>query len=50
MNQDRLPFGCHAWFRYDLEFWRPHIEAFGHDLELDMTTIPAPSGHASARN
>ena len=50
MNGERLPFGCHAWFRYDLEFWRPHIEAFGHDLGLDMDSIPAPSGHASARN
>jgi hypothetical protein len=29
----RLPFGCHAWFRYDLDFWRPHIEAFGHRID-----------------
>jgi len=28
----RLPFGCHAWSRYDLEFWRPHIEACGYSL------------------
>ena len=23
----RLPFGCHAWRRYDPEFWAPHIPA-----------------------
>ncbi|MEN0048859.1 MAG: DUF5672 family protein [Bacteroidota bacterium] len=31
-NNQQLPFGCHAWWRYDLEFWRPHIEEFGYDL------------------
>jgi hypothetical protein len=25
LNQQRLPFGCHAWSRYDPEFWAPHI-------------------------
>jgi hypothetical protein len=29
-HADGLPFGCHAWKRYDPEFWRPHIEACGH--------------------
>ena len=29
----QLPFGCHAWFRYDLDFWKPHIEAFGHRID-----------------
>ncbi len=32
MTNRRLPFGCHAWSRYDPEFWRPHISAMGHDL------------------
>lgn len=27
MNQGRLPFGCHAWGRYDREFWTPHLLA-----------------------
>jgi len=31
-TRGRLPFGCHAWWTYDLSFWRPFIEAFGHDL------------------
>lgn len=25
MNNRRLPFGCHAWQRYDREFWEPYL-------------------------
>ena len=25
MNQGKLPFGCHAWEKYDPEFWAPFI-------------------------
>jgi hypothetical protein len=32
LNNYTLPFGCHAWWRYDLEFWKPHIEQFGYKL------------------
>jgi hypothetical protein len=32
LNQKQLPFGCHAWWKYDLEFWRPYIESFGYKL------------------
>jgi len=32
-NNGSLPFGCHAWRRIDLEFWRPHIEKYGYNLE-----------------
>jgi hypothetical protein len=32
LNNGNLPFGCHAWWRYNLEFWRPHIEKFGYKL------------------
>jgi hypothetical protein len=24
-NNFRLPFGCHAWHRYDRDFWEPHL-------------------------
>ncbi len=24
-NQNRLPFGCHAWERYDRDFWQPFL-------------------------
>lgn len=25
MNGNELPFGCHAWAKYDRKFWEPHI-------------------------
>lgn len=25
MNHRQLPFGCHAWPRYDRKFWEPHL-------------------------
>ncbi|MEO5891109.1 MAG: DUF5672 family protein [Ferruginibacter sp.] len=31
-NGGKLPFGCHAWWRYNFEFWKPHIRAFGYDV------------------
>jgi lipopolysaccharide/colanic/teichoic acid biosynthesis glycosyltransferase len=36
MNGRRMPFGCHAWERYDPEFWRPHV------LAADAPDEPAP--------
>lgn len=30
-NHYELPFGCHAWERYDFEFWKPHLEACGYE-------------------
>ncbi len=33
LNQKRLPFGCHAWERYDLKFWKPYIESYGYNLD-----------------
>lgn len=27
MNGGRMPFGCHAWTRYDRSFWEPHLLA-----------------------
>jgi hypothetical protein len=29
-NGGELPFGCHAWNRYDPEFWRPFLQEFGY--------------------
>lgn len=34
LNKCRLPFGCHAWERYDFEFWKPFIEKEGHRLPI----------------
>ena len=25
MNQKKLPFGCHGWWKYGFEFWKPFI-------------------------
>jgi len=27
-NQQRLPFGCHAWAKYDPEFWSAYIQKY----------------------
>lgn len=32
INLHELPFGCHAWLRYDLGFWSAHINKFGYDI------------------
>ena len=34
LNDFRLPFGCHAWERYDYDFWRPYIEKAGYKLPI----------------
>lgn len=31
-NKNRLPFGCHAWEKYDFDFWRPIFEKRGYFL------------------
>ncbi len=42
LNGERLPFGCHAWTRYDFDFFRPHVEACGYQLE---GLVPRSSFH-----
>jgi len=32
MNGQHLPMGCHAWWRYNFDFWKPYIEKFGYRL------------------
>lgn len=34
INKNRLPMGCHAWWKYDFEFWKPFIEDFGYKVDL----------------
>lgn len=34
-NGGVLPFGCHAWEKWDIDFWRPHIEGRGYPLETE---------------
>lgn len=33
LNGERLPFGCHAWEKYDYSFWKPLIEKCGYDIK-----------------
>lgn len=32
LNGGELPLGCHAWYTYDLAFWRPILSQFGYTL------------------
>jgi len=32
LNDKKLPTGCHAWWRYNLNFWKPFIEKYGYSL------------------
>jgi hypothetical protein len=32
LNSEQLPMGCHAWWRYNFEFWKPFIEGAGYTL------------------
>ena len=32
LNNSKLPMGCHAWGKYDFEFWKPHIANFGYQV------------------
>lgn len=34
LNNCELPFGCHAWERYDYDFWKTYIEKEGYDLPV----------------
>lgn len=32
LNGNELPFGCHAWEKYNTEFWVPHFKKYGYDI------------------
>ena len=32
LNNHRLPFGCHNWWREDIDFWRPFFEERGYRI------------------
>lgn len=38
LNGEQLPFGCHAWMKYDLDFFRPYIAEDGHP-EVQTLTV-----------
>ena len=35
-NSNRLPFGCHAWQKFDLPFWKKYIENYGYTIPEEM--------------
>lgn len=36
LNGGKLPFGCHAWMKYDFEFLRPYMIRDGHRIIKDI--------------
>ena len=32
LNGKNLPFGCHAWEKFNPEFWKPHFKKYGYDI------------------
>ncbi len=44
LTKGELPFGCHAWERYDIDFWRPFMESFGHVMPPELI-VSSPSMH-----
>lgn len=34
LNGKHLPFGCHAWEKYNYNFWKPYIESAGYSYEI----------------
>ena len=39
LNKNKLPMGCHAWGKYDFEFWKPFIEDYGYKIDLIIKKI-----------
>ena len=33
LNGEKIPFGCHAWEKYDFNFWKPYIESQGYKVD-----------------
>ncbi len=44
INDYKLPFGCHAWWKHDLDFWKPYIEKEG--FQIQGTYICCAGGFA----
>ncbi len=50
MNGGKLPFGCHAWEKWDIECWRPYIESRGYRLPpIDVCSENCHAGMTSER-
>jgi hypothetical protein len=38
LNHRRLPFGCHAWMKFDRDFWKPYLLSAGETTSAAETT------------
>lgn len=38
-NKNQLPFGCHAWWLYELDFWKPYIETYGYSINQSQAVL-----------
>lgn len=38
-NNNSLPFGCHAWMKYDFQFFKPYLIRDGYDLMQDYQPV-----------
>lgn len=36
LNKKRLPFGCHAWQKYNFSFWKPFFTSAGYYINEDL--------------
>lgn len=36
MNHKKLPFGCHAWERFNFRFWKPYLEEMGYSIKTEI--------------
>ncbi len=34
LNNKKLPFGCHAWEKFNLAFWETHFKSYGYEIPL----------------
>jgi hypothetical protein len=39
LNGKNLPFGCHAWEKFNLRFWIPHFKKYGYDISEFVYTV-----------
>lgn len=45
LNNNQLPTGCHAWWKYNLKFWKPIIENYGYNLNIVKWTYESFYNH-----
>jgi hypothetical protein len=36
---NELPFGCHGWYPYHIEFWKPYFEKYGFNIGTKKSSI-----------